>query len=448
MNTLFCLRRRAELLGLFSLFLVPCSVLSQGPLTPPGAPAPTMKTLDQVEARKPIPGGTSPFTISSSGSYYLTGNITVASGDVITINASNVTLDLNGYTLATTSATPLGTAIVIINGGVRVTVCNGFILGPGTTASGNYSGGGFYNGFALASGLSSSDSVVARDLTVSGCANVGIGFNSPPAPGSIVERCVVKNTGFRGIVAEMVRGCRVQTGAGGGLDATVVTDCLVNAWTSGISTSEVSNSQATTNSGTAVACSAAQNSVGNSSSGPGLTATTATNCTGANLNGGGAGLTATTATNCVGSSGGSQRGLDASTAIGCKGTSIGGIGLFAVNAQGCTGISSTSIGLQTGTGTDCAGQTDTGFHGLYGNILTTCQGIATGGTGIGLEGFYTATNCLGLSQGGIGLYSKVATNCLGDSTSGPWAIYTTIAIGCKSINITNIFANFRYNQPE
>ena len=109
------MRRGIGVAGLIAL--LSASVASgQGPLTPPGAPAPTMKTLDQVEARKPIPGGTSPFTISTSGSYYLTGNITVASGDVITINASNVTLDLNGYTIATTSATPLGTAIVITTG--------------------------------------------------------------------------------------------------------------------------------------------------------------------------------------------------------------------------------------------------------------------------------------------------------------------------------------------
>ena len=414
----------ASLLAMLSV----SAASGQGTLTPPGAPAPTMKTLDQVEARKPIPGGTSPFTISTSGSYYLTGNITVASGDVITINASNVTLDLNGYTVATTSATPLGTAIVIKTGVVRVTVCNGFIFGSGTTSAGNYSGGGFYNGFALDTGIATTDSVVARDLTVSGCSNVGIGFNVPYAPGSIVERCVVRNTGFRGIMAEVVRGCRVSTAAGGGVDANNVSDCLVNAWTTGISAGQVFNSQAGSNNAAAISSIGAQNCTGSSISGPGLVATTATNC--------------------VGSSGGNQRGVDATTAIGCKGTSTGGIGLIAVNAHGCTGISSTSIGLQTGTGTDCAGQTDTGFHGLFGNILNTCQGVATGGTGIGLEGFYTATNCLGISQGGIGLYSKVATNCMGDSASGPWAIYTTIAIGCRSIGVTGLFANYRYNQPE
>lgn len=42
---------------------------------PPGAPAPTMKTLDQVEARTPIGPSTDPVTISVPGSYYFAGEI-------------------------------------------------------------------------------------------------------------------------------------------------------------------------------------------------------------------------------------------------------------------------------------------------------------------------------------------------------------------------------------
>src|SRR4030095_6606576 len=72
------------------------TALAQGPLTPPGAAAPTMKTLDQLEPRTPI--STLPFTISSPGSYYVTSNLTgVAGQHGITINADNVTLDLGGF---------------------------------------------------------------------------------------------------------------------------------------------------------------------------------------------------------------------------------------------------------------------------------------------------------------------------------------------------------------
>ena len=54
-------------------------------LPPPGPPAPTMKTLDQIEPRTPI--ATLPCTISAAGSYYVTKNVGVTEGDAITIDA-------------------------------------------------------------------------------------------------------------------------------------------------------------------------------------------------------------------------------------------------------------------------------------------------------------------------------------------------------------------------
>jgi hypothetical protein len=75
-----------------------------GDLNPPGAPAPTMKTLDEVEPRIPVGPLTTPgdadsvYKITQSGSYYLTGDVLGAdrmSG--VEIEASGVTLDLMGY---------------------------------------------------------------------------------------------------------------------------------------------------------------------------------------------------------------------------------------------------------------------------------------------------------------------------------------------------------------
>ncbi len=56
-----------------------------------------MKTLHQVEPRTPI--AHAPYIISQAGSYYLTTNLSSASHGVV-ITASEVTLDLMGFTLS------------------------------------------------------------------------------------------------------------------------------------------------------------------------------------------------------------------------------------------------------------------------------------------------------------------------------------------------------------
>jgi len=85
------------ILLLFALCLAKSS-LGQGNLTPPGPPAPSMKSLDQIESRTPL-AGPAPITISTSGSYYLAQNISAVGQNAIIIAASDVTLDLNGFSL-------------------------------------------------------------------------------------------------------------------------------------------------------------------------------------------------------------------------------------------------------------------------------------------------------------------------------------------------------------
>src|SRR5438094_3223557 len=97
---------------LFAVFCSLSSILAQGRLTPPGAPAPTMKSLDQIEARTPI--SSLPFTIpfnNNSGSYYLTKNLSVSTGNGIDIQGDNVMVDLNGFTISSTAASANGSAI-------------------------------------------------------------------------------------------------------------------------------------------------------------------------------------------------------------------------------------------------------------------------------------------------------------------------------------------------
>ena len=110
------------------------NAFAQGDLTPPGAPAPTMKTLAQVEPRTPITN--MPFTISASGSYYLTANFTAATG--ITIATNHVTVDLCGFTLNGPGKSAVGTAsgiggsyanVVVRNGRIREWPGHGVVVG-------------------------------------------------------------------------------------------------------------------------------------------------------------------------------------------------------------------------------------------------------------------------------------------------------------------------------
>ena len=61
-----------------------------------------MKTLAQIEPRIPI--SSAPFTISSSGSYYLTMNLTTTESNAIVIAANGKTPDLGGWTISSTVA--------------------------------------------------------------------------------------------------------------------------------------------------------------------------------------------------------------------------------------------------------------------------------------------------------------------------------------------------------
>src|SRR5438067_2486739 len=71
-------------------------LLAQGNLTPSGAPAPSMKTLAQIEPRQPI--SAIGYNITAPGSYYFTTNLTGGTNGIV-IASDNVTIDLNGFTL-------------------------------------------------------------------------------------------------------------------------------------------------------------------------------------------------------------------------------------------------------------------------------------------------------------------------------------------------------------
>ena len=199
--------------------------LAQGPLTPPATPAPTMKTLTEVEPRIAINAANTPgdadslFKITQPGSYYLTGNISgVANKDGIEIAASGVTLDLNGFDLLGVTGSSYGvragslTNIAVVNGSVRNWGIYGVYLGnasnsclEGVRASGNLLGG-IYSG--------------SRGTITNCSADGNTEYGIVAFPGSTVTNCSASNNTGYGIYAlsgSTVTNCTASNNTGDGI---------------------------------------------------------------------------------------------------------------------------------------------------------------------------------------------------------------------------------------
>jgi hypothetical protein len=204
------------------------SAFAQGPLAPPSAPAPSMKTLDQIEARTAIPKSPAVpvagphFVISQPGSYYLTGNVEVLSGNGINITASNVCLDLNGFSLINTTASPAaGTAIDLAGGLSNVQIKNGNING-GTvrTPSGSQPWQATFVGKGWSDGIQDFPAAPARgvllsQLTVEKCGDNGVILYGSSA----INQLTATANGGNGIVAfqSTIRQALVTLNGGSGI---------------------------------------------------------------------------------------------------------------------------------------------------------------------------------------------------------------------------------------
>jgi hypothetical protein len=366
------MKAKLKLLAIFHLLSsIYLSAHAQGSLTPPGAPAPTMKTLDQVEARTAITNATGLVTISQPGSYYLTHNIAVSSGNAISITTNGVTLDLNGFTISSTEASPTGTGISLANpaGNSDITILNGHIRGGVVNNAGVFSGSGFANGITFFA--PSPSNVRIAGVSVSGCLvygiHLGTDIGSRIGYSTVVESCTVQNIGSYGIEA-----------------------------------SAVSHS-------TADLCGSI-----------GVFADSAFNCYGYVTGSGGIGLFATTANNCYGyttDSSGSGYGLYADSANNCYGYSSSATGLNAGAAQNCQGYSSSGgPGISAETASNCYGQGL--IRGISANVAISCSGRSFGGS-YGVFATSIANTCYGLSATGTGLGANIAIGCIGVNNSGP-----------------------------
>lgn len=237
---------RATCLPVLSLcILAPLAAFAQGSLTPPGAPAPAMKTLQQVEPRIDLAtlAGTAGavVAITQPGSYYLSGNLSGATGkDTIVVSVAGVTIDLNGFTLVGTdpsrnaitgnfSSLTVRNGRIIggvygIRGGIRL-CCSDLVVEGGTTM-------GIFGSLdcqiercrVITAGIQIDDRGAVIDCHTTGANGVYVGN------GGLVERtrvangglsvandahlidCSVTNAPFTGIVADqgcVIRHCQV-----------------------------------------------------------------------------------------------------------------------------------------------------------------------------------------------------------------------------------------------
>jgi parallel beta-helix repeat protein len=216
------------LCGLVLLFGM--DAFAQGSLTPPGAPAATMKTLDQVEPRTPI--SSAPYTISQPGSYYLSTNLT-STGHGVAIAASGVTLDLMGFTLSgDRGSLDYG---VFLDGAPdsairNVVVRNGIVRNFGHGVHAEYTQDSRFERLITATNLSSGiylngssgrcDGNTIADCTISDNASYGVYLNgsSGQCDGNTIANCTISGNASYGVYLK---------GDSGQCDGNTIADCMI-----------------------------------------------------------------------------------------------------------------------------------------------------------------------------------------------------------------------------
>ena len=391
MNSLATSPIRAVFLARFSvLLLLPCSLLAQGSLTPPGAPAPTMKTLTEVEPRIAVQtltgDATAQFLITQPGSYYLTGNINGVSGkSAIAVNADNVTLDLCGHALLGVAGAVNG--IEIRSAHSQVAISNGSMR--------DFTSGGIF-------GLSAKACRVEHLSVQAISAGSGITLGGT---GNIVRNCNVSTVATAGIflssgISSSVENCVVDTVTGSGPEF-------------GIFAAAVTNSTVI-----AVTCSGVVDATG-------MQGSTISNChvSGVTGSSNGTGIRANSVTGCT------VDGIRGTTSIGIL--AIGGqVSSSAVNAiaTGAGDAASSPFGISTESAANClvigvGSAASTGSPiGILTKSATNCEVSQVGQTSsaVGAIGFLatTVTGCHAttIRGGSAGNVLGISANLIANST--------------------------------
>jgi len=210
------------------------AVFGQGSLTPAGAPAPTMKTLDQIynaitnisasggEKRIDVltlpADGAALHAITSPGSYYLSTNIIGVNGSAIcgfSVEADNVTVDLNGFSLLGNNDAWSG--ICVYGTRTNVTLKNGSVTAWGN--AGVWADGG--------------KQLVLEHLQCNQNKSSAGGVYALNTLQCIIKDCQALGNGGKGFYVNqgsLIEGCTVGNNANWGIylsDDCVVKDCLV-----------------------------------------------------------------------------------------------------------------------------------------------------------------------------------------------------------------------------
>jgi len=186
------------------LFAVSTGMSFPGDLEPPGPPEPTMKTLEEVEARIPIYAEQLPLEITESGSYYLAEN---AEGTTwgIKVTASDVNIDLNGFSLYGGSGTGIEATVP------RVVVHSGIVRNWGSF------------------GILLADDSIVRQVVAEGNGGMGIQVGWE----SLVASCTARNNGTDGIklISGLIHDCVASENTNNGvvvMHGAVVRSCVAN----------------------------------------------------------------------------------------------------------------------------------------------------------------------------------------------------------------------------